>query len=185
MELHQCLVSRRTVHKFRPGEVPAAIVDKAVEAAHWAPNHKLTFPWRFTFAGPQARKVFTETGIALKEQKGGPLSAEAKASIERKFMTPGVLIAVSCIVSPDAARAREDYAAVACAIQNLMLSFWDSGFGSMWGTGAVTRHPKAYETLRIDPAKEEIVGFLYVGVPETVPPAPARPPARDFVREVG
>ncbi len=185
MNLHELFSSRRTVHKFKAGPVPKAVVDRAFEAAHWAPNHKLTFPWRFTVVGPETRRAFAHTGIGLKEQKGGPLAPEAKLGIEKGFLTPGLLIAVSCLIGPDPMRAREDYAAVSCAIQNLMLSFWEAGFGSKWGTGAVTRHPSTYERLGIDPKKEEVVAFLYVGVPEIVPPAPPRPPARDFVREVG
>ncbi len=185
MDNHQLLISRRTIHKFRPGPVPQDAIDRAFEAAHYAPNHKLTLPWRFTLVGPQARQIFCQIGTQLKEQKGGTLSEEARLVIEKNFMTPGLLIAVSCVQSAEPTRAREDYAAVACATQNLMLSFWASGFGSKWGTGAVTRHPRTYEQLAIDAKSEEIIGFLYVGVAEIVPPAPPRPPARNFVRQVG
>ncbi len=184
MDLHKAILTRRTVHKFKEGAVPPEVVHRALEAAHFAPNHKLTFPWRFTLAGENARKTLGAIGVELKGKKA-PLTPDAKLAIEKGFTTPGVLIAVSCVLSPDPARSKEDYAAVACAVQNMMLSFWDAGFGSKWGTGAVSKHPAAYEKLGIDPTKEEIIGFLYVGVPETVPPAPPRPPARDFIREVG
>jgi nitroreductase len=186
MELDEAILTRRTVHKYRPGPVPSDVIERAFRAAHAAPNHKLTFPWRFTVVGPKARAALGALAAEVKAQKhGGPVTEEGKLAASQTFLTPGLLIAIGCVRSQDPARAREDYAAVACATQNLMLSFWASGFGSKWGTGAVTRHPKAYEILAIDAEKEEIVGFLYAGVPETVPTPPSRPAARDFVREVG
>lgn len=184
MNLHEVIATRRTVQKFRAGTIPRAVLDRAIEAAHWAPNHKLTFPWRFTIVGEKTRAALAAVSCEMKEKKDGALSDDTRKSITSSVMTPGALIAVTCVKSPDPARNREDYAAVACATQNLMLSLWDSGFGTKWGTGALTRLEKTFALLGIDGAKEEMVGFIYAGVPEFVPPAPPRPPFRDFVREV-
>ena len=68
----ELLSSRRTVHKLQPGPVPAAIVDKAFEAAHWAPNHKLTLPWRFTVIGPEARSALCGNRRDAQSAKGRP-----------------------------------------------------------------------------------------------------------------
>ena len=59
--------------------------------------------------------------------------------------------------------AREDYAAVACAVYAAMLSLWSEGVGSKWSTGGVTTDARTYACLGVDPAEQTIVGFLWVG----------------------
>jgi len=60
--------------------------------------------------------------------------------------------------------AREDYAAVACAIQNLTLSLHSEGVASKWTTGAVTRDPRTYDLAEVDFDTERIEGFLWAGI---------------------
>ena len=49
-------------------------------------------------------------------------------------------------------------------------------------TVGITRHAEAYALLGIDPAVEQIVGFLWVGQPSRPHPAPVRPPLSAHVR---
>ena len=89
---------------------------------------------------------------------------------------------VSQVRSDDAFKAKEDYASVAMAILNLHLSVHADGYGAKWSTGGVTRHPETYATCGIDPAAEEIVGFVWVGVPRTTPRLADRPPVTELLR---
>lgn len=184
MDCHQALLSRRTIHHYEPAPVPREVLERALEAAHQAPNHKLTYPWRFTLIGPRARERIAEVSAALKTAKGPAPTPEALAAIKRKLTDPGAVIAVSCVRCADSFRSREDYGAVACSIENLMLSLWADGFGTKWTTGAVTRDPRTYEILGVDPEKEEMVGFVLAGKPAKQPTPPPRPGYRDYVREV-
>ena len=45
MDVYEALLSRRTVFKYEDAPVPDDVLDRALEAARWAPNHKLTEPW--------------------------------------------------------------------------------------------------------------------------------------------
>src|SRR5690554_534487 len=119
MTTHQILMTRRTIHDFKNAPLPEGALTRALEAATRAPNHKLTNPWRFTLMGPQTRARITEIGVAEKRKKRGELSEAAEASIRQKFTRPPELIAVSQVIDADSHRRREDYAAVACAIQNI------------------------------------------------------------------
>ena len=47
MELQEVIRKRRTVHSFSNQIVPEEFIEKAIEAANYAPCHRLTFPWRF------------------------------------------------------------------------------------------------------------------------------------------
>ena len=48
------LRGRRSIDLFAPEVVDFETVRAAVEVARWAPNHRLTEPWRFYLLGPVA-----------------------------------------------------------------------------------------------------------------------------------
>ncbi|WP_230467298.1 nitroreductase family protein [Lujinxingia vulgaris] len=181
MNTHHTLMTRRTIHDYKSDPLPEGALKRALEAATRAPNHKLTNPWRFTMMGPETRARITEIGVAEKRKKRGELSEAAEASIRTKFTRPPELIAVSQVINADAHRRREDYAAVACAIQNIQLALWSEGIGSKWSSGGVTNAPETYEVLGIGPDVEEIVGFVWVGFADVVPDPP-RTPLSEVVR---
>ena len=181
MDLHQALTTRSTVHRYLPDPVPSEVIDRALAAAHQAPNHKLTWPWRFTVVGPKTRALFLPVAEALKSKRG-PLTDKGRALIAEKLLNPS-LVVVSMKRCDVPFQAREDYAATACAIQNIQLSVHADGFGAKWSSGGLTTAPETYQTLGIDSAVEEIVGFIWVGVPAqrgTI----ERPPLEDFVRRL-
>lgn len=177
MDVREALMGRRTVHKYRPAHLPEGALQRALEAAMMAPNHRLTHPWRFYHVGPQTRlRLVEDTQRAQALKQGQALSAEQAAKVASSLLDASELVAFCQLRSDDSFRAREDYATLACAIQNFCLSLWGEGIGSKWSTGQVSRHPDTYTALGVDPAREEIVGFVWVGVPEgAVEKAPPRP----------
>jgi nitroreductase len=178
--------TRRTVHRYRSEPLPEGTIDRALEAAVAAPNHKLTNPWRFTKVGPETRQKVEDLYVRLKAQDGS-LTDEQEEDYRRKVGNPSELIVVSQIWTDDDFQRREDYGAVACAIQNLMLSLWSEGVHSKWTTGSVTRHDDTYEMMGIDPDDEEIVGFIWIGYPREDREGLDKPPRRpldEVTREV-
>ena len=69
MDVYEAILGRRTTHKFAPEPVDEAVIDRALRAAHRAPNHKLTWPWRFTRVGPEGRARLVELGLRLEAAK--------------------------------------------------------------------------------------------------------------------
>lgn len=173
---------RRTIHDYTPDPVDEGALERAFAAAQEAPCHRLTWPWRFTRVGPQTRQALVDLNLRVKGEKRA-LSDEVRAKITRRMRDPE-LVVVSQVRCDDPMRSKEDYAAVACAIQNFSLSLHTEGIGTKWGTGAITRHPEAYGLVGVDPSAEEIVGFLFVGHPAVVPEAPVRPPLDEVVRRL-
>lgn len=176
----QTILSRRTVQRYTTKPIPEGCIERALECALRAPNHKLTNPWRFRRVGPKTRAPLVELGVELKRTKAADKGRELRPGQVEKIRqklgnSPGLLV-VSQVRTDDAFRSREDYGATACAIQNLMLSLWSEGVGSKWSSGAITRHPQTYELAGIDPREEEIVAFIWVGYPEgDVIKCPRRP----------
>lgn len=183
MDVQEALETRRTVHQYRPDPVSPEALERALRAAHQAPCHRHTFPWRFTVVGPEARARLADVAVACKELKR-PLSEEGRQGVRAKVLDPGALIVPSIVRNEDPAVAEEDYAATACAVQNLCLSLWGSGVRSKWTTGAVTTAPETYRILGIDPALERIVGFVWAGHAAAEPPEVRRPALETVVRRL-
>lgn len=162
MNVQELILTRRTIHDYQPGPIPEGAVERAVTAAMAAPNHRMTEPWRFVRVGPRGRRALVDISAELK----GGAAAMGEPALEKlraKMLNPAELLVVCRVLHDDADIAREDYAAIACAVQNAMLSFWSEGVGSKWSTGAVTTDERTYETLGVNPGAEEIVGFLWAG----------------------
>lgn len=184
MELAALIQSRRTVQVFNDKPVDESLVHQALELALWAPNHKLTYPWRFVLVGPQARAELAELSVTLKEKKKGSMSAIEKEAAKKSFLQPSHLVVVGMTKNPDLEVRREDYAAVAAGLQNTQLFLWQKDVGSKWGTGSITRHPTVYRLAELDPQAFEVVGFLWVGHFDRVPAVPPRPPSQEIIRKV-
>ena len=160
MELTDAIFQRRTIKDFKPDPVPPDALERALTAGLWAQNHRLTEPWRFTVLGPETRLKLAET---MPDARG-------------KILSKPCIVAVSQRLEGPPAQRREDYGAVACAVQNIQLAAWAEGIGMQWSSGKIITLPPTYELLGIDPAQEEIVGLLFFGYPANVPAAQARQP---------
>jgi nitroreductase len=184
MDINKAMMTRRTIHYWQPLPMSEEAIQKSLGAAHMAQCHKFTWPWRFTRVGPQARKALFDLTVDIKKGNHDKLPDRMMKTLIRKIQNPAALIVVSMTRCEDAFMERENYAAVSCAIQNLALSLHASGYGSKWSTGKVIRHPQSYIILNIDPAEEEIVGFIWAGVPERIPDAPQRSDLGLHIRSV-
>ena len=182
MDIQEAIKTRRTAHTWLPETVPGNVIQRGLEAAHWAPCHRLTWPWRFTLPGPAARSALFEVGVRLKAAKTGNEPTEAfRSGLASKLLNPALVVAGQ-LLSDDPVRMEEDYAACACAIQNLCLSVRADGYHSKWSTGKLTKDEETYRILGISPEEERIIGFVWIGVPARVPSAPKRPGLELHVR---
>ncbi len=167
--------SRRTIHDFREEPAPVELARKALDLARWAPNHHLTEPWRFYLLGRETASAIARLNAEIVTAKSGPDAGAAK--LDRWSRIPGWIV-VTCANTEDPLRSREDYAACCCAIHNFSLYLWGEGVGVKWTTGAVTRDPRFYDLVWIDPEAETVVGLVWYGYPAEVP-NPARRPLEE------
>ena len=182
MNTYQTILNRRTIHSYTEQSVDDDAINRALEAAHHAPCHRLTFPWRFIIVGRRSRDLIADLGVLLKQERTG-LSPEAIESARGKLLAPDRLVVVCQVACQDPFQAKEDYAACSCAIQNLTLSLAADGIGSKWSSGAITRHPETYRICEVDPAGHEIIGFIWAGHPREIPTV-ARPPLESMVKTI-
>ena len=181
MDIQTLIRNRRTIHDYDPDKpVGDNIIKQAIELACWAPNHHLTEPWHFFLLGQETKDSICELNRDIVTASKGAEMAEQKYNRWKNI--PGWLV-VSCDRSSDQLRFMEDYAACACAIQNMMLSLWDMGIGMKWSTGAVTRDERFYELIWIDPEQEHVMGIVWYGYPAEVPQT-VRKPVRQVMTEL-
>jgi nitroreductase len=164
--LGQLIRGRRSINLFTPEPVAVQELEDAIEIARWAPNHRLTEPWKFYIVGPSMKQAIARCAADYESESKGERAGEAR--YKRLMEVPAYFIVTSRI-GTDELTDREDYAATCCAVQNLCLYLWQRGIGTKWTTGAITREPRFFDLLGIDAARETVVGFFWYGRPKVVP----------------
>lgn len=182
MTVDEAIHARRTAHAWLPEPVDEAAITRALQAAHRAPCHKHSWPWRFLRVGAETRRGVHDLAVRMKEGDGPP-QPRVRELIREKFGNPGGLVVVTVVRCDDPLRAREDYAATCCAIQNMTLSLVGAGLSTKWSTGKITRVPAVHELLGLDVTTEDIVGFIWIGTPARVPDV-QRPTLEPLVRSL-
>jgi nitroreductase len=171
MNVIRAIETRQSVGRVKQDPVPRELIERILESAVHAPNHRITEPWRF--------HVFTGKGrgeLARARAEIARLQAEAEGedeelaagriSRERKkaFRAP-VVIAVVCEAGRDEVETLENYAACAAAVQNMLLTAHSLGLGAMWRTGTVAYHEHMREFFSLKEG-DRMVAHLYVGYPD-------------------
>jgi nitroreductase len=166
VELEEAIRTRRTHKAYGPEPVDRATLDELFELARWAPNHKLTNPWRFRVLGPQAL-------ARLKEASDDPIAAA-------KLARAPTLVVVSATQCGDALLDEEDAYATAVAAYMVLLAAHGRGLAGYWRTPALLRTPEGRAALHIA-EDERVLGLLHLGHPRQEPRTPDRAPVQDVV----
>jgi nitroreductase len=161
VELEEAIRSRRTHKAYAPEPLDRTTLDELFDLARWAPNHKLTNPWRFRVLGPQALE-------RLKAAGEDPIAA---AKLDRA----PTLVAVTATQSGDPVMDEEDMLAAGIAAYVVLLAAHGRGLAGYWRTPAVLRTPQGREALGI-PSDEHVLGLLHLGRPRQEPRVPDRAP---------
>ena len=181
MEINEAIKKRRTIHLFSKKSVPNEVIEKSILAANQAPCHKMTFPWRFTSIGLKKRELLYQLQLSLKF--GDKTIDETNLKkIRDKMLNPSHLLIATQLCTSHQVQRKEDYAACACAIQNMSLSLVADGVGCKWSTGKITTDPNTYHIAEINPGEEEIIGFIWIGYGNE-PPLIKRPSINTIYRE--
>ena len=170
--------TRRNIRKFTDESVPESALNIIIEAAIWAPNHRNTEPWRFivlTKEGDMRKKVaeIIEDWVYQNVKNPNPKRriASSKAAMQEILDAPAFIYVYS-VQGPNDEVTRENYAATACAVQNLMLAAQSIGLGVGWSTGKSCL-ANVGTSVGAEP-DWDIVGALYIGYPAKEAPEAKR-----------
>lgn len=162
MDTLEAIRTRRTVGKST-GDVPRETIAELIETATWAPNHKLTLPWRFAVVTGTARERLGEIWAREATANVDPKVRDAMFAGEaKKPLRSPVLIVVAAHTDPNPVMAEEDLVATAAAVQNLLLAAHAKGLSAAWKTGKIVHSTEVKQFLGFDPS-DRVIAVVYVG----------------------
>jgi nitroreductase len=172
--------TRRNVREFVDEPVTRDQLESILDAARWAPNHRLTEPWRFVVlqAGGSGRKRVAELVRDWTfENVKNPTLERRRQSADQVYdeimSAPGFMYAFAT-PGPSEEVSRENYAATACAVQNVQLAAHSMGLAVGWSTGKPCLPPDLPGVIGVDPSWQ-MVGALYMGKPAVRPTVERKP----------
>ncbi|TBL76334.1 nitroreductase family protein [Paenibacillus thalictri] len=152
MSIIDVIKNRRTIKAFKPDPIDEHQLLSWLEAASYAPNHKMTEPWEIVFIGPQTRaKLNHKTDFG-----GAPV---VFAVISKQGLTPF--------------QRDENVMASSCFVQNFLLSAHEAGVGVYWESMGAKPHNR--EMMNV-PEDYDVIGVMGVGYPANDPAVKPRTP---------
>ncbi|WP_310828631.1 nitroreductase family protein [Paenibacillus pedocola] len=152
MTIIDLIQTRRTIKQFKPDAISEEAVLSWLEAASYAPNHRMTEPWEILFIG-----------------------AETRAKLNHKTDFGGAPVVLALLSKPAATPfERDEYVmAAACFAQNFLLAAHEAGVGAYWAS--LGAQPRNRATLGV-PEDYDVIGIFGIGYPEEVPALKPRTP---------
>jgi nitroreductase len=175
MDVFDAIRGRRTWKSFADQPLSREELEELFELARWAPNHKLSQPWRFRVLGEASRKRLRAV-VAEQAATDVPEGADAEAVVVaalKKFDRAPTLVAVSSVRNPDPKLDVEDFSSSSVAAYILLLAATAKGYASFWRSPGVLQSLEGSAAIGID-AGEEPLGLIYLGRPGPVAPKPGQ-----------
>ena len=168
MDVEAAIRARRTHKQYGPQPVSNKTLRALLDLARFAPNHKLTQPWRFRVLGPAIRAQIEA------------LAGEQEAVKLRRAPT---LVLATAVLSGDPLADEEDLHATACAVYAVLLGATARGLASYWRTPKCLREPDVRASLDLG-RDERVVALIHLGPALGEPPVKARAPLDAIVEFV-
>ncbi|RLQ92314.1 nitroreductase family protein [Falsibacillus albus] len=160
MNILDIIKTRRNIKKFKKDPIDKSKVMEWLDAATWAPNHKMTEPWEILFLGPETREQINhKTNFGDAPVVFVVISKKGKTEVERE----------------------ENIAATACFVQNYMLAAWAEGIGTFWSSVAISQRNR--DILNISD-EYDVIGVISSGFPEEIPEPKPRVAITEKVKEL-
>lgn len=157
------ILDRRTTKpdRYTGARVSDKIIHQMLEAAHWAPTHGHTEPWRFNVYVGEGKERLSNFLDQWMQEEG--------ANDIKRGKVLGRIAQASHIISIGMKRGEnpkipeiEELLAVGMAVQNMWLMASAHHVGAYWSSGEKAFMPKMKDFLGLG-LEDKSLGFLYVG----------------------
>jgi nitroreductase len=166
VDVENAIRGRRTHKQYGREPVSEETLRELLDLARYAPNHRLTEPWRFRVLGPLLRARIEA------------LAGEKEAAKLRRAPT---LVLATAVLTGDPLVDEEDLHATACAVYAVLLGATGRGLASYWRTPRAFTEPAVGAALELDD-DERVVALIHLGQPLSNPPAKERAPLEEVAR---
>jgi nitroreductase len=184
MNIDELIKNRRaTPPRFISGEkIEKEKIQRLLENANWAPNHKKTEPWRFiVFQGENKQKLAEDIFAELRKRNDAGENVNMQKAEKFKGNLSRVSVAVAIIFERDAAERLpewEEIAAVSMAVQNMWLTATEMELGAFWASPGFL--PQIHDVVGVK-ENQKLLGFFFVGKISMDFPSPGRGPIEEKV----
>lgn len=167
MSMIEFIKQRRSIGKMTAQMPTREQIERILEAATHAPNHRKAEPWRFfVLAGAARAEMGALMAESLAQRMTETTSEKAQVSLAKERHKPlrsPVLIVVASehLTQPNLVDI-ENVEATAAAVQNMLLAAEELGLAAMWRTGDAAYNPKIKQWLGLAPV-DHIVAIVYLG----------------------
>ncbi|WP_342566232.1 nitroreductase family protein [Paenibacillus sp. FSL R7-0345] len=152
MSIVEIIKTRRSVKQFKSDPVSEGDLLSWLEAASYAPNHRMNEPWEILMIG-------TETRAALKHKTDFGGAPVVLALLSKSAATPF--------------ERDENVMAVSCFAQNFLLAAHEAGAGAYWASLGALPHNRIILGV---PEDYDVIGVFGIGYPAEIPPLKPRTP---------
>lgn len=169
LQIPNIILKRRSVYpaQMDPNKkIERRVIEKLLEAANYAPSHKRTEPWRFVvFADDKVEEFYAQL---LKIYKGQSPDLDKIAMKQKKWKAKAKTVShvIAVYMKRDeklsVPKSEEEWA-VACAVQNILLSAESLGVCGYWGTGELAYSAEMKDFLNLS-ENDQCMGFLQMGI---------------------
>ena len=190
-DLHDFLRSRRSIRRFRPDPVPAAVIRRILETAIYAPSAHNDQPWRFAVVTDLSVKARLAEAMAAEfrrdlEKEGLP-EADIAARLERsrRRIQEAPVVVILCMDATgmnNYSDPKRQQAEMTMAVQStalaglqLLLAVHAEGLGGVWTCGPLFTPETVRAALDL-PATWQPQAMLFIGYPAESPSIPERKP---------
>lgn len=196
-DLHAFLRSRRSIRRFRPDPVPAAVLQRVLETATYAPSAHDKQPWRFVVLTDAEAKSRLAEAITDRFRRDMTAEGTAKAYIadrverSRRRMDEAPVAIVLCrdvtqgdwqpVYIRQKAEATMGMQSVALAGLQLLLAVHAEGLGGTWICWPLFAPEETRRALDL-PSEWEPQGMIFLGYPDEQPKTPLRKPLSEVVK---
>ncbi len=159
MQVYEAIEKRRSVRKFRPGELGEDVLKRILTAATRAPNAFNSEPWEFIIVeNQQSREQLAQMRAKVAAQKEALDSAAAVV-----------------VVAYDTSYGPEALGSTWACIENMLLAATEEGLGAV----TLTFHGKKIKDLLNIPENMEIASVIPFGYPDDDSVSPQRIPVEE------
>ncbi|HIR85406.1 MAG TPA: nitroreductase family protein [Candidatus Galloscillospira excrementavium] len=183
MDAKTCLLTRRSVRKYRSDPIPDADLLEILEAGCYAPSAINLQHWYFAaLRSPEDMAALKEIMVRVVTAFNPTLRERFAKHPETIAQTQNFLTTLGgapvCVLAffrkndyPDRDGAMQS---VAAAIENILLAAWDKGIGSCWISAPLKVGMGEELRQRFAPDKGEFVAAITLGYPDETPRCPVR-----------
>jgi nitroreductase len=179
-EITAIIRDRRSIYpeQFSKRKIHREQIELMLNNAIWAPSHGLTQPWRFVVLQDNALLQLSEVlGNAYLSETPKELQNDKKLIklINRPKLATAVIALIVDREKDTKISEADDFAAVACAVQNMHLTATAQGIGGFWSSTNMVKTQQFREFISLT-EQQVCIGLFYLGYPEIEWPKGQRKP---------